>query len=140
MAKCNFFRDKITYLAHQVSKHGVHPSDSNLKAIAEWTLPQTYMEVHAFLSLVGHYRRFIKGFVWITQLLIEYLTGEGASRKSEQVLFTEGVMKAFKVLKPACMTDPILAFADYTKPFLLETNVSKEGFGVVLLIVIKYTK
>ena len=30
------------------------------------------------------------------------------------------------------MTAPILAFADYTKPFLLETNVSKEGLGAVV--------
>ena len=30
------------------------------------------------------------------------------------------------------MTAPILAFADYTKPFLLETDVSKDGLGVVL--------
>ena len=28
---------------------------------------------------------------------------------------------------------PILTFTDYTKPFLLETNMSKDGLGVVLL-------
>ena len=31
------------------------------------------------------------------------------------------------------MTATILAFADNTKPFLLETNVSKDGLGTVLL-------
>ena len=61
-SKCNFFRNEITYLARQVSKDGVYPSDLNLKAITECALPQTYMEVHTFLGLVGHYRRFIKGF------------------------------------------------------------------------------
>ena len=57
---------------------------------------------------------------------------KGASRKSEQVLLSEGTLKAFKALKKACMTAAILAFANYTKPFLLETNVSKDGLGVVL--------
>ena len=54
------------------------------------------MEVHAFFGLVGHYRRFIKGFVCILQPLSKYLAREGASRKSEQVSFTEETMKAFK--------------------------------------------
>ena len=30
------------------------------------------------------------------------------------------------------MTAPILVFTDYTKPFLLETDTSKDGFGAVL--------
>ena len=30
------------------------------------------------------------------------------------------------------MSTPILAFADYTKEFLLETDASKEGLGAVL--------
>ena len=38
----------------------------------------------------------------------------------------------FKVLKQACMHSPVLAFADYTKDFLLETDASKEGLGAVL--------
>ena len=42
-------------------------------------------------------------------------------------------MKAFEALKQACMTAPILVFADYIKPILLETDVSKDGLGAVLL-------
>ena len=30
------------------------------------------------------------------------------------------------------MSTPVLAFADYTKDFLLNTDTSKEGLGVVL--------
>ena len=36
------------------------------------------------------------------------------------------------MLKQACMSSPVLAFADYTKDFLLETDGSKEGLGAVL--------
>ena len=54
-SKCSLFKEEINYLVHQVSKEGVQPSNLNLKAITECALPQTYTEVHAFLSLVGHY-------------------------------------------------------------------------------------
>ena len=53
-SKCSLFKEEINYLAHQISKGGVHPSDLNLRAIAECALPQTYMEIQAFLGLVGH--------------------------------------------------------------------------------------
>ena len=33
------------------------------------------------------------------------------------------------MLKQACMNSPVLAFADYTKDFLLEVDASKEGLG-----------
>ena len=130
-SKCSF-SEEITYLVHWVSKDGVQPSSSNLEAIAECALPQTYMEVHSFFGLVGHYMRFIKGFACIAQPSSEHLAREGACRKSEKVSVTEDALRAFKALKQACMTAPILAFADYNKPFLLETDASKDGLGGVL--------
>ena len=45
---------------------------------------------------------------------------------------SEEALKAFEELKQACMQSPVLAFTDYTKDFLLETDTSKEGLGVVL--------
>ena len=62
----------------------------------------------------------------------EHLAGEGASRKSEWVSLSEDAIEAFQALKQACMSSPIPAFADYMKDFLLKTDTSKEGFGVVL--------
>ena len=75
-SKCSLFKEKMNYLAHQVSKQGIWPSDTNLKAIAECTLPRTYAVIRAFLGLVGHYRWFIRGFANIAQPLIEHLVGE----------------------------------------------------------------
>ena len=46
---------------------------------------------------------------------------------------TKEAMKAFEALKWVCMMVPVLVFADYTKPFLLETDASKDGLRAVLL-------
>ena len=79
---------------------------SNLEVNTECALPQTYTEVCAFLSLVDHYRKFIKGFAHLTQPLSKYLAGEGARRKLEWVSLTEDALKVFKALKQTCMTAP----------------------------------
>ena len=110
----------------------MQPSNVNLKAIAKCAPPQTYTEVHTFLGLVGHYRRFIKGFTHIAQPLNDHLTGEGTSRKSEHESLSEDALKAFKVLKQACMTAHVLAFANYMKPFQVEVDVSKDRLRAVL--------
>ena len=95
-SKCNFFKEEITYLVCQVSKDGVQSSNLNLKAIAECALPQIYTEVHAFLGLVGHYQKFIKGFACIAQPPNNHLTGEGVRRKSKHVLLSEDNPKGFQ--------------------------------------------
>ena len=94
-SKCSLFKEEINFLAHQVSKWGVQPSNTNLKAITECAPPQTYTEIWVFLDLMGHYRQFIKGFVQIAQPLNEHLAREGASRKSEWVLLSKNALEAF---------------------------------------------
>ena len=123
-SECSLFKEEINYLVHKVSKGGVQPSNLNLRAITECALPRTYIEILAFLGLVGHYRWFIKGLVHIAQPLNGLLSGEGASRKLEQVSLQKDALRAFDALKQACMSIPVLAFADYTKEFLLETDAS----------------
>ena len=91
-----------------------------------------YMKIQAFLGLIGHYRWFIKGFAWIAQLLNEHLAREGASRKSDWVSLSENALETFQAFKWACMSSPVLAFTNYMKDFLLKTDASKEGLGVVV--------
>ena len=81
---------------------------------------------HGTLSVVH------KGICMYHKPLNGLLSGEGTSRKSERVLLLEDALRAFDALKQTCVSAPVLAFADYTKEFLLETDASKEGLGAVL--------
>ena len=61
-SKCLFFQSEIIYLAHHVSQQGILPSRDNMRAVEEFSMPETYMQVCTFYGLAGHYQRFIKGF------------------------------------------------------------------------------
>ena len=131
-SKCEVFKTEINYLAHHVSKKGVQPSKKNLESIAQCPPPDTYTKVKSFVGLVGHYRRFIKGFARIAAPLYDLTSGQNKDKKSERVDLPTEALEAFEHLKAACLQAPILAFPDFDKPFLLETDASGKGLGAVL--------
>ena len=57
--------------------------------------------------------------------------GKEPAKKNEQVTLMENVLGAFRSLRKACSEAPVLAFADFNKTFLLETEASKLGMGTV---------
>ena len=131
-SKCDVFKLEINYLAHHVSQKGVLPSKKNLEFIAQCPPPDTYTKVKSFVGLVGHYRRFIKGFAKIAAPLYDLTSGDNKEKKSEHVDLSTEACEAFNCLKAACLQAPILAFPDFNKPFLLETDASGRGLGAVL--------
>ena len=131
-SKCDVFKSEINYLAHHVSQKGVLPSKKNLESIAQCPPPDTYTKVKSFVGLVGHYRCFIKGFAKIAAPLYDLTSGDNKDKKSEHVDLSPEALEAFDRLKAACLQAPILAFPDFNKPFLLETDASGRGLGAVL--------
>ena len=91
-----------------------------------------YMKVKSFVGLVSHYRRFIKGFAKIAAPLYDLTSGKNKDKKSERVDLPTEALEAFERLKAACLQAPILAFPDFDKPFLLETDASGKGLEAVL--------
>ena len=90
---------------------------------------RTYTQVHTFCGLAGHYRRFIKGFANIAHPLYDML---GKEVKMGPVDLPLEVQEAMNILKRKVQSMPILVFPYFNKPFLLETDASKEGLGAVL--------
>ena len=131
-SKCEVFKPEINYLAHHVSQKGVLPSKKNLESIAQCPPPDTYTKVKSFVGLVGHYRCFIKGFAKIAAPLYDLTSGDNKDKKLEHVNLFPEALEAFDRLKAACLQAPILAFLDFDKPFLLETDASGKGLGAVL--------
>ena len=131
-SKCEVFKSEINYLAHHVSQKGVLPSKKNLESIAQCPPPDTYTKVKSFVGLVGHYRRFIKGFAKIAAPLYNLTSGDNKDKKSEHVDLSPKAHEAFDRLKAVYLQAPILSFPDFSKPFLLETDASGRSLGAVL--------
>ena len=92
-------------------------------------MPKTYTQVCVFCRLVGHYRRFIKGFANLAHPLYDVL---GKEVKIGSVDLPPEAREAMDILKEKVQSAPVLVFPDFNKPLLLEMDASKEGLGAVL--------
>ena len=131
-SNCNFLCTEISYLGHKVSAPGMEPGTEGLKGIAEIAPSTTYTQVHKFLGATGYFRCFIKGYARIVKPLNDLLQGKNSKLKSQSLALPPDTLATFQKLKMKCLTAPVLAFADFKKPFLLETDASIEGLGAVL--------
>ena len=62
LPQCKFWMKKVKFLGHVVCQGGIFVDPSKVEAVVNWERPTTVTEVRCFLSLVGYYKRFIKGF------------------------------------------------------------------------------
>ena len=115
-----------------MSAKGIWPSCDNLRVIAEHPETTTYTAVHIFLGIVDHYHRFIKDFARIAEPLHDYMRGDLRKKKKETLALNREAKEAFLVLKKAIMMALVLTYPDPNKEYLLETDTSKLGLGVVL--------
>ena len=131
-SKCEFFKAELKYLGHIVSKQGIATDPKKVQAIQDWPRPTTVTEVRSFTGFTNYYRKFIKGYAKIARPLHELVAGENSKRKHRKVDWDDRCEASFEALKKICSEAPVLAYANYTKPFILHTDASTTGLGTVL--------
>ena len=59
LEKCEFGKEKIEFLGHEVDRHGIKPLSSKVRAIQEFSQPTTVRSLQRFLGAVNFYHGFI---------------------------------------------------------------------------------
>ena len=124
--KCHFCTQALQFLGHIITNKGILPDDSKVEAVKNYPVPQNLTQLRAFLGLASYYRRFIKDFSKILTSLYELL------KKNIPYDWTDERQQVFQFLKNKLITAPILAYPDFSKPFLLFTDASLTALGAVI--------
>ncbi|CAM4643721.1 unnamed protein product [Lepidochelys kempii] len=127
--KCKVGMAEVSYLGHRVGSGRLKPEPAKVEVIRDWPAPHTKKQVQAFIGMAGYYRRFVPHFSAIATPITE-LCKKG---KPDKVVWTEQCQEAFRALKEALVSGPVLANPDFDKPFVVFTNTSDTGLGVVLM-------
>ena len=125
-SKCDFFKSEIHYLGHLISPEGISPLPNELDSIRHMPVPNSAKEIKQFLGLTGYYRKFVPRFADISRPLTTLM------KKDTKFEWTSACQKSFELLKEALCGEPILKYADTSKPYTLYTDASKFGWAGVL--------
>lgn len=137
LAKCSFFRPEVRYLGHIISAEGVSTDPSKVEVVDSWQPPTTILALRSFLGFASYYRRFVEGFAKLAaplHRLVAELVASKSRRSEPQVSdkWTEEHQRSFEGLKHKLTSSPVLAYADFSLPFILEVDASHGGLGAVL--------
>ena len=89
-------------------------------------VPNSTKEIKQFLGLTGYYRKFVPRFADISRPLTTLM------KKDAKFEWTPACQKSFKLLKETLCDEPVLKYADTSKPYTLYTDASKFSWAGVL--------
>ncbi len=124
--KCEFAKDRVTYLGHVVGDGTVRPLTSNVVAIKQFPTPKNRKNIRQFLGKVNFYLKYIPNSTKLLEPLHNLL------RKNVDFVWSENCTKSFKKVKEYLASTPVLAIFDRNKPIHIYTDASIEGIGAIL--------
>ncbi|GBG58972.1 hypothetical protein CBR_g24321 [Chara braunii] len=124
--KCEWAKTQVLYLGHVLDGDGVKPEDCKIATIRDWPTPRTLTELRSFMGLANYYRKFVRNFSTIVAPLRRLLKKEVIWK------WDKDCTSAMKKLKQASIEFPVLKVADPSLPFVVTTDASQYGIGVVL--------
>jgi hypothetical protein len=113
-------------LGHVISERGIEVDKAKVEAVEKLPPPTDIKSLRSFLGHAGFYRRFIKDFSKITKPLTNLL------QKDVSFNFDEKCLAAFRTLKRALITAPIIQPPDWSQPFEIMCDARDYAIGAVL--------
>jgi len=124
--KCVIAQTEVKYLGFELSDKGVSATADKMEAIKGYPKPENAREVRAFIGLASFYRRLVPNFAETAKLLT------ALTRKNQEFTWGPSQQEAFDQLKLKLSTTPVLAFPDFSLPFVLTTDAYNVAVAAVL--------
>ncbi|XP_055687229.1 uncharacterized protein LOC129792342 [Lutzomyia longipalpis] len=128
LAKSKFCVPELSFLGLTISSEGISTNTEKIDAIIQLTPPRTVKGLRQVIGMMSWYRKFIPNFSTTILPLTNLLKG-----KPKTIEWSPEADRALEDLKRALISAPILATADYSKPFRVKTDSSDFGCGGVLV-------
>ena len=140
--KCKLFKREAKYLGHILSVDGYRIDGASNAMIDKLKqTPKTTGEPRSLLGFIGYYRSFVQDFSRKEKPLYDLLCkGEekGKSKKSVQrpssdkIVWLQQHQDIVEALLELLKEPPVMAYPDFSLPFVVHCDASETGLGAVL--------
>ena len=124
--KCYLAGSEVLYLGYVVFREGFLVDPTKIDEVKNFLQPFDVRSLRSFLGLASYYRRFIENFSSVASSLYKL------TRKDVEFLWEPVHHNAFCKLKQLLISAPVLAFPDFARGFIMETDSSGVGLGAIL--------
>lgn len=125
--KCEFDKDRIKFLGHELDERGFHIDEAKVKHIQQFREPTTSSELRSFLGLASFVSPYISNFANVTSPLWEVATTKTWSWGPRQ-------STAFEETKQRIVNNTVaLGYFSEMDKTILYTDASPNALGAVLV-------
>ena len=127
-AKVQFRCEEVSYMGHTLTKDGLKPDASKVKAVEEMPPPTDKKGVQRLLGMTNYLQRYAPKLAEVTNPLREL------TKKESDFIWEESVHgRALAETKRMLTTVPVLKYFDPTMTPVLQCDASMHGLGVCLM-------
>jgi hypothetical protein len=122
LSKCDFLKDRVDYVGHDLTSEGNYPSKSKLDMINDWPLPATGQEaLHSLIQLCNFYNKYCP---WLELKLkpLRRIIKLYHRQTIPAVVWTPAFRLLFAGVKTGVTSSPCLARYNRVKPIFLKTD------------------
>ena len=138
-SKCCFFKREIRYLGRLISENGYRPDPEDVKALDRCKVaPTTVGQLRSLLGFLGYYRTYIQNFSQKLKPVYDLLQKtEGSNTKKQldsraKIAWTSKHQEIVETTVDYLKSPNVIAYPDFSKPFVVHTDASNDGLGAVL--------
>lgn len=125
-SKCEILQKEVRYLGHVINREGVSTDPGKVQTVKDWPIPSCQTGLRTFLGFVGYYRKFCPDYATIAKPLSRM------TAKNIPFIWDTSAQQSFDQLRNYIISAPVLAYPDFSKEFILDTDASLDGVGAVL--------
>lgn len=142
LKKCNFFKKEIRYLGRLISEEGYRPDPEDVKALDKCKVPPTDIgKLRSLLGFLGYYRTYIQNFSKKMKPVYDLLqhtedqkpkNGKRQLDSKKKITWNDDLQKLVEEVVEYVKSPNVIAYPDFSQPFIVHTDASQEGLGAAL--------